>query len=111
MSGPVVTVANVADHVEHVAKVAGYDHVGIGADLDGIPFTPTGLEGVQSFPLLFAELIRRGFPYQDRDGRLIPGDIGRQTAWWFTQGLVKAPIKDKDIVDETFLREALKGMK
>jgi NitT/TauT family transport system substrate-binding protein len=56
-------------------------------------------------------LIRRGFPYQDRDGRLMPGDIGRQTAWWFKQGLVKAPIPDKDIVDESFLREALKGMK
>jgi NitT/TauT family transport system substrate-binding protein len=48
------------------------------------------------------ELIRRGFPYQDRDGRLMPGDIGRQTAWWFKQGL---------IVDETFLREALEGMR
>ena len=56
------------------------------------------------------ELIRRGFPYQDRDGRLMPGDIGRQTAWWFAQGLVKAPIPDRDIVDESFLREALKGM-
>jgi len=56
------------------------------------------------------ELIRRGFPYQDRDGRLMPGDIGRQTAWWFAQGLVKAPIPDRDIVDESFLREALKEM-
>ena len=36
---PVATVALVADHVEHVAKVAGYDHVGIGGDLDGIPDT------------------------------------------------------------------------
>jgi membrane dipeptidase len=58
---PAVTVANVADHVEHVAKVAGYDHVGIGGDLDGIPYTPTGLEGVETYPVLFAELIRRGW--------------------------------------------------
>jgi membrane dipeptidase len=58
---PVVPVANVADHIEHVAKVAGYDHVGIGADLDGIDSTPEGLTGVQSYPLLFAELIRRGW--------------------------------------------------
>lgn len=58
-----------------------------------------------------AELIRRGFPYQDRDGRLMPGDVGRQTAWWFKQGLIKTPILDKDIVDESFLREALKGMR
>src|SRR4029453_19357885 len=36
--GPQVTVGQIADHVEHVAKVAGYDHVGIGADLDGIGY-------------------------------------------------------------------------
>ena len=58
---PPVTVANVADHIEHIAKVAGYDHVGIGADLDGIPYTPEGLTGVQAYPLVFAELIRRGW--------------------------------------------------
>jgi membrane dipeptidase len=58
---PPVTVAIVADNIEHVAKVAGYDHVGIGGDLDGIPYTPEGLTGVQSYPLLFAELIRRGW--------------------------------------------------
>ena len=54
------------------------------------------------------ELIRRGFPYQDRDGRLMPGDVGRQIAWWRRQGFVKAPLTEKDIVDESFLREALK---
>ena len=58
---PEATVAQVADHVEHVAKVAGYDHVGIGGDLDGIPDTPIGLTGVQDYPNLFAELIRRGW--------------------------------------------------
>jgi membrane dipeptidase len=58
---PPVTVAAVADHIEHVAKVAGYDHVGIGGDMDGIPYTPQGLEGVQGYPLVFAELIRRGW--------------------------------------------------
>ena len=58
---PVTDVRTVADHIEHVAKVAGYDHVGIGADLDGIPYTPTGLEGVQTYPVLFAELIGRGW--------------------------------------------------
>ncbi|MCY7338579.1 MAG: dipeptidase [Sphingomonas bacterium] len=58
---PAVTVTEVADHVDHVARVAGHDHVGIGADLDGIPYTPTGLEGVETYPRLFAELIRRGW--------------------------------------------------
>lgn len=56
------------------------------------------------------ELIRRGFPYQDRDGRLMPGDVGRQMAWWLRQGLMKKPVLEKDIVDESFLRDALKGI-
>jgi len=54
------------------------------------------------------DLIRRGFPYQDRDARLMPGDVGRQLAWWHQQGLVKARLTEKDIVDESFLREALR---
>jgi len=58
---PVVTVANVADHIEHIAKVAGHDHVGIGGDMDGIDATPADLRGVQDYPNLFAELIRRGW--------------------------------------------------
>ena len=58
---PAATVSQIADHVEHVAKVAGYDHVGIGGDLDGIPSTPVDLTGVQDYPNLFAELIRRGW--------------------------------------------------
>jgi NitT/TauT family transport system substrate-binding protein len=57
------------------------------------------------------DLIRKGFPYQDRDGRLMPGDVGRQTAWWFAQKLIKSPVAEKDIVDESFLREALRGLK
>lgn len=57
------------------------------------------------------ELIRRGFPYQDRDGRLMPGDVGRQMAWWLRQGLMKQPVLEKDIVDESFLRDALKSVK
>ena len=58
---PATDVTNVADHIEHVVKVAGHDHVGLGGDFDGIPFTPTGLEGVESYPLIFAELIKRGW--------------------------------------------------
>ena len=76
---PAVTVANVADHIEHVAKVAGYDHVGIGADLDGIPFAPEGLTGVQAYPLVFAELIRRG--WSDRNlAKLAGGNVLRALA-------------------------------
>ncbi len=58
---PMVTVSEVADHVEHVARIAGYDHVGIGGDFDGITTTVEGLDGVEDYPNLFAELIRRGW--------------------------------------------------
>ena len=56
-------------------------------------------------------IIRRGFPYQDRDGRLMPGDVGRQTEWWLRQGLLKKAVPEQAIVDESFLREALKEMR
>src|SRR4249919_229073 len=62
---PAVTVAAVADHIEHVAKIAGYDHVGLGGDFDGIPYTPEDLTGVQDYPRIFAELIRRGWSDQN----------------------------------------------
>jgi membrane dipeptidase len=53
----------VADHIEHVVKVAGYDHVGLGGDLDGINLdgAPAGMNSVSGYPMLFAELIRRGW--------------------------------------------------
>jgi len=62
---PEATVAHVADHVEHVRDVAGIDHVGIGADFDGISSTPVGLEDVSSYPRLIAELLRRGWSEED----------------------------------------------
>lgn len=58
---PKATLAQVADHIEHVRKVAGVDHVGIGSDFDGITSTPVGLEGVETYPALLAELLRRGW--------------------------------------------------
>jgi membrane dipeptidase len=58
---PHATLADVADHVEHVIRIAGEDHVGIGGDLDGISTTPDGLESVADYPKLFAELLRRGY--------------------------------------------------
>ena len=54
---PVVTAVDVANHIEHIARVAGYDHVGIGGDFDGIDSTPQDLDGVEDYPNLFAELI------------------------------------------------------
>jgi membrane dipeptidase len=55
----------VADHIEYVARVAGKDCVGLGSDFDGIPDTPAGLEGVDKYPALLAELARRGWTHDD----------------------------------------------
>jgi len=51
----------VADHVEHIAKIAGKQHVGLGSDFDGIGKTPRGLEDVSKYPALIAELYLRGW--------------------------------------------------
>ena len=68
---PSATLAQVADHIEHVRQVAGVDHVGIGSDFDGIDYVPVGLEDVSKFPDLFAELIRRG--WSDADLKKLAG--------------------------------------
>ncbi len=73
---PVVTIAMVADHIEHIRRVAGVDYVGIGSDFDGIPNTPQGLEGVDKFPLLLKELARRGWADEDL-GKLAGGNMLR----------------------------------
>ena len=62
---PKATVAQVADHIEHIRKVAGVEHVGIGSDFDGISSVPVGLEDVSRFPQLFEELARRGWSDAD----------------------------------------------
>jgi membrane dipeptidase len=58
---PRATIAQVADHIDHIRKIAGVESVGIGSDFDGIETTPIGLEGVDKYPALFAELARRGW--------------------------------------------------
>lgn len=55
----------VADHIEHIRRVAGVDHVGYGSDFDGIDCAPRGLEDVSKFPALTAELLRRGWKDAD----------------------------------------------
>jgi membrane dipeptidase len=69
---PKTTVGQVADHLEHIRKVAGADHVGIGSDFDGTSMLPIGLEDVSKFPNLFAELIRRG--WSDADLKKLAGE-------------------------------------
>lgn len=58
---PRATLAQVADHFDHLISVAGIDHVGFGSDFDGIDTTPIGLEDVSTFPAIVAELIQRGY--------------------------------------------------
>jgi membrane dipeptidase len=60
-SAPRATLAQVADHIEHIRKVAGVEHVGLGGDFDGITTVVQGLEDVSTYPQLIAELLRRGW--------------------------------------------------
>lgn len=62
---PRVTVADVADHFDHVRRVAGVDHLGIGSDFDGDPSIIEGLEDVSKYPNLLLELARRGWGEED----------------------------------------------
>jgi membrane dipeptidase len=73
---PAVTLAQVADHVDHVRDIAGVDHVGIGSDYDGIDWLPEGLEDVSTYPALIAELLRRGWS-EDDCAKLSSGNIVR----------------------------------
>ena len=66
------SIADVADHIEHVRDIAGIEHVGIGSDFDGIDDVIPGLENVSKFPYLLAELARRG--WSDADLRKVAGE-------------------------------------
>ena len=59
------TIATIADHIDHVRRVAGVDHVGYGSDYDGVTSLPEGLEDVSKYPYLTAELLRRGWSDAD----------------------------------------------
>jgi len=65
MKTGLATLSDVADHVDHMVKVAGIDHVGIGSDFDGITSPPQGLQDVSKMPALVAVLLKRGYSEQD----------------------------------------------
>ncbi|WP_125256560.1 dipeptidase [Brevundimonas fluminis] len=69
---PRADISDVADHIEHVRRVAGIDHVGLGGDFDGVSALPDGLGGVETYPALIAELYRRG--WTDADVRKLLGE-------------------------------------
>ena len=76
---PPVPLSRLVDHIEHVARVAGIDHVCLGSDFDGIPATPAGLEDASKLPALTAELRRRGHAPADVE-KILGGNVLRVLA-------------------------------
>jgi membrane dipeptidase len=62
---PNTTLSVLVDHIDHIAKVAGVDHVGIGSDFDGVPNLPEGIKDVADLPNITYELLRRGYGERD----------------------------------------------
>jgi membrane dipeptidase len=103
---PRVTLGMVADHIEHIAKVAGIDHVGIGSDFDGVDNSlPEGLESVASYPALIAELLRRGWSDADA-AKLAGGNVLR-----VMEGAEKVAASMKNELPATATEPALDGGK
>jgi membrane dipeptidase len=73
---PAVTAARVVDHIDHIARLVGVDHVGIGSDFDGIQAVPSDLASVADLPNLTAELLRRGYTEEDVD-KILGGNVLR----------------------------------
>ncbi|PYS84085.1 MAG: membrane dipeptidase [Acidobacteria bacterium] len=73
---PAVPVARVVDHIDHIVRLVGVEHVGVGSDFDGIQATPAGLSSVAELPNLTAELLRRGYSEEDVD-KILGGNILR----------------------------------
>ena len=69
---PATPLSALIDHIDHIAKVAGVEHVGLGSDFDGVPSLPVGMEDVSKLPNITYELLRRG--YSETDVRKILGE-------------------------------------
>jgi membrane dipeptidase len=66
----------VVDHIDHIVKVAGIDHVGLGSDFDGVSAVPEQLDDVSCYPNITQELLNRGYSAQDI-GRVLGGNVLR----------------------------------
>src|SRR5260370_13793047 len=73
---PPVSVARIADHIDHIVKLVGIDHVGIGSDFDGVRAVPADLKSVADLPNLTKELLRRGYSESDID-KILGGNMLR----------------------------------
>jgi membrane dipeptidase len=62
---PPVTVSRIVDHIDHIVKLVGVDHVGIGSDFDGVQATTSDLATVADLPNLTRELLKRGYSESD----------------------------------------------
>ena len=60
-----VPLSKVADHIDHVVKLVGVNHIGFGSDFDGVYFVPEGLEDVSKYPNLITELLKRGYTEEE----------------------------------------------
>ncbi|MEO5762891.1 MAG: dipeptidase [Vicinamibacteria bacterium] len=85
------TLAHVADHIEHVRRIAGVEHVGLGGDYDGTEDLPDGLEDVSKYPNLVAELLRRG--WTDSDVKMLVG--GNILRVWAANEQIAARLKNE----------------
>ena len=73
---PTLTVADVVAHIDHVVKLVGVDHVGLGSDFDGVDGLPTGLEDVSEIPNLIAALLEKGYSETDIE-KICSGNVFR----------------------------------
>lgn len=64
-NAPKATISDMADHIDHIRKIAGIDYIGVGGDYDGMDTGPVGMEDVAGYPALFTELARRGYTKAD----------------------------------------------
>ncbi len=76
---PGARLSQVADHIDHIRRIAGIDHIGIGSDFDGVDHLPAGLDDVSHYPDLFAELLRRGYTREEL-AKIASGNIQRVLA-------------------------------
>ena len=106
------SLADVADHVQHIGALVGYDHVGLGGDFDGMPKGPRGLEDVSKYPDLIRELLRRGVSVADMR-KVVGGNVLR-----VLRGVEETAARMRDVrplqdevrgfAQDAFLREAFK---